>query len=149
MHNITYVKHSTWFLILVFINNMCEYFRLYRHQWLDPHGVFNNCHIFCCNMFVFACPIIAKCQCWLFALSGQISVFALFALKYPYLPYLPSNIRICPHISVFSPVFNFRYLHSGLKDYMSTYKERWCIKICIKSYFNQINTFQYIGIKFK
>jgi hypothetical protein len=34
-------------------------------------------------------------------------------------PYLPSNIRICPHISVFAPVFNFRYLRSGLKDYMS------------------------------
>jgi len=30
-------------------------------------------------MFVFACPIIAKSQCWLFALranTGQISVFA-------------------------------------------------------------------------
>jgi hypothetical protein len=27
--------------------------------------------------------------------------------------------------------------------------ERWCIKICITSYFNQINTFQHIGIKFK
>jgi hypothetical protein len=48
-------------------------------------------HIFCCNMFVFACPIIAKSQCWLFA------------------------IRICPHISVFAPEFNFRYLRSGLK----------------------------------
>jgi hypothetical protein len=34
-------------------------------------------------------------------------------------PYLPSNIRICPHISVVAPVFNFRYLRSGLKDYMS------------------------------
>ena len=31
-------------------------------------------HIFCCNMFVFACPIIARSQCW------------LFALKYPYFP---------------------------------------------------------------
>ena len=34
--------------------------------------------------------------------------------------------RICPHISIFAPVFNFRYLCSGLKDYMSKYKER-CI----------------------
>jgi hypothetical protein len=37
-------------------------------------------------MFIFACPIIAKSQCWLFALranTGQISVFALI---YPYLP---------------------------------------------------------------
>jgi hypothetical protein len=25
---------------------------------------------------------------------------------------------------------------------------RWCIKICIRSYFNKINTFQHIGIKF-
>jgi hypothetical protein len=52
-------------------------------------------HIFCCNMFVFACPIIADSQCWLFALrvnTGQISVFAL---KYPY---LPSYIRISPRI---------------------------------------------------
>ena len=57
-------------------------------------------------MFVFACPIIAKSQCWLFA------------------PYLPSNIRICPHISVFAPEINFRYMCSGLKDYMSKYKER-------------------------
>ena len=46
-------------------------------------------HIFCCNMFVFACPI-AKSQCWLFA--GQ-----------------------CPQISVFAPEFNFRYLRSCLK----------------------------------
>ena len=134
MHNITYVKHSTWFLILVFINNMCEYFRLHRHQWLDPHGVFNNYHIFCCNMFVFACPIIAKCQCWLFALSGQIRIGkSVFALIYPYLPpYSPSGI--CAVVS---------------KIICQSYQERWCIKICIKSYFNQINTFQYIGIKFK
>jgi hypothetical protein len=37
-------------------------------------------------MFVFACPIIAKGQCWLFAFranTGQISVFALI---YPYFP---------------------------------------------------------------
>ena len=48
-------------------------------------------------MFVFACPIIAKSQCWLFALrtnTGQISVFAL---KYRY---LPSYIRICPLIQI-------------------------------------------------
>ena len=32
-------------------------------------------HIFCCNMFIFACPIIARMQCWLFAL--KISIFAL------------------------------------------------------------------------
>ena len=37
---------------------------------------------------------------------------------------LPSNIRIYPHISVFSPVFNFRYLRSVLKYYMSKCKER-------------------------
>jgi hypothetical protein len=35
------------------------------------------------------------------------------------------------------------------RAYMSIYKERWCIKICIKSYVNQIHTFQNIGIKFK
>jgi hypothetical protein len=47
------------------------------------------------------------------------------------------GIRICTKISVFAPVFNFQYLRRGLKDYMSKYKERWCITICIKSYFNQ------------
>jgi hypothetical protein len=26
-------------------------------------------HIFCCNMFVFACSLIAKSQCWLFAIQ--------------------------------------------------------------------------------
>jgi hypothetical protein len=56
-------------------------------------------------MFVFACPIIAKGQCWLFALRA--------------------NIRIFPHISVFAPKINFLYLGSGLKDYMSKYKERY------------------------
>jgi hypothetical protein len=30
-----------------------------------------------------------------------------------------SVLVIFPHISVFDPVFNFRYLRSGLKDYMS------------------------------
>jgi hypothetical protein len=42
-------------------------------------------------------------------IAGQICVLAL---KYPY---LPSNIRICSHISVFAPEFNFWYLRSGLK----------------------------------
>ena len=62
-------------------------------------------------MFAFVCPIIAKSQCWVFAPQG----------KYPY---FPSNIHICPHISVFAPEFNFLYLRSSLKDYMSKYKER-------------------------
>ena len=73
-------------------------------------------------MFVFACPIIAKSQCWLFALRA--------------------NIRICPHMSVFVLVFNFQYLRSGLKDVKVQGK------ICIRSYFNKINTLQHIGIKF-
>ena len=38
-------------------------------------------------MFVFACPIIARSQCWLFALTHPD-------------PYLPSNIRICPRIQL-------------------------------------------------
>ena len=48
-------------------------------------------HICCCNMFVFACPIIARSQCWLFALKANIHIrifpqTLVFALKYPYLP---------------------------------------------------------------
>ena len=56
---------------------------------------YNKCHyhIFCCNMFVFACPIIARSQCWLFAPpSGQIRN------NYPYLP-LNSTSGICAVIS--------------------------------------------------
>jgi hypothetical protein len=30
---------------------------------------------------------------------------------------------------------------------MSKYKEKWCIKICLKSHFNQISKFQNIEIK--
>ena len=48
-------------------------------------------------MFVFACPIIARSQCWLLVLRANISVFAL--------------------------EFNFRYLCSTW-PYMSKYKER-------------------------
>jgi hypothetical protein len=110
-----YVIHATFIRMLCFtyVNKRAFY------PCLQTYRVFNNCHIFCCNMFVFACPIIAKCQCWLFALSGQISVFALFALKYPYLPYLPSNIRICPicpQISVFALIYPYfpPYSTSGI-----------------------------------
>jgi hypothetical protein len=71
-------------------------------------------HIFCCNMFVFVCSIIAKSQCWLF--DGAIS-------------------GICAVVS-------------KIITLLSEYKERWCIKICIRSYFNKINTFQHIGINF-
>jgi hypothetical protein len=45
-------------------------------------------------MFVFACPIIARSQCWLFAHpQGKYGA----------------------NISVFAPEFNFRYLRSILK----------------------------------
>jgi hypothetical protein len=75
-------------------------------------------HIFCCNMSVFACPIIAKSQCWLFALICQ------------YLPpYSTSGI-----IAVVSKIIYFAAKVQG--------------KICIRSYFNKINTLQHIGIKF-
>ena len=80
-------------------------------------------HIFRCNMFVLACLIIARSQCW----NINRDEF--------------EHIHIRPQISVFAPEFNFRYLRSDLKDYMSKYKEIWGINICIKSYFNQINTF--------
>jgi len=44
-------------------------------------------------MFVFACPIIAKTQCWLFVLRAN----TYLPSKYPY---LPSYIRICPRIQL-------------------------------------------------
>jgi len=50
------------------------------------------------------------------------------------LPYASVQISVVAlYLSVFAPEFNFRYLRSGLKDYMSKYKERLCIKICITS----------------
>jgi hypothetical protein len=54
-------------------------------------------------MFVFACPIIARIQCWLFALGA--------------------NIHIGRQISVFDPEFNFWHLQLGFKENMSKYKE--------------------------
>ena len=63
-----------------------------------------NYHIFCCNIFVFACPIIAICQCWLFSLganTGQIPFcpqISVFALIYPYLP-PNSTSGICAVVS--------------------------------------------------
>jgi hypothetical protein len=38
------------------------------------------------NMFVFACPIIAKSQCWLYTLGANTGQISVFALIYPYLP---------------------------------------------------------------
>ena len=85
-----YILFSTYWFCL-FINLMC-YIMLY--------------HIFCCNMLIFACPIIAKSQCWLFVLganTGQISVFSI-------------NIRICPLISVFALIYPYLppYSTSGI-----------------------------------
>ena len=40
-------------------------------------------------MFVFACPIIARCQFWLFALRANIRIdpqISVLALKHPYFP---------------------------------------------------------------
>ena len=61
-------------------------------------------HIFCCNMFVFACPIIDRSQCWLYALRENIGKYS----------YVPSYVRICPRIQL-------PYLCSGIKDYMTKY----------------------------
>jgi hypothetical protein len=84
------------------------------------------------SSFFWACPIIAKSQCWLFALRANTGQISIFALKYPY---LLSYIRICPLIQL-----------PASAQWSQSTKERWCIKICIKSYFNQINTFPHIGI---
>ena len=97
-------------------------------------------HIFCCNMFVFACPIIARSQCWLFALRANTGQISVFALTYPY---LPSNIRICPRIQL--PVS----AQWSQRLYVKVQGKMIHKYICIKSYFNQINTFQHIGIKYK
>jgi hypothetical protein len=35
------------------------------NKWLPKYNIYY--HIFCCNMLIFACPIIANSQCWLFA----------------------------------------------------------------------------------
>ena len=61
-------------------------------------------HIFCCNMFVFACSIIAKRQCWLFAIRGN----------------LPSYVRICSCVEL--PVS--AQWSQILYTLLSKYKER-------------------------
>jgi hypothetical protein len=64
-------------------------------------------HIFCCNMFVFACPIIAKSQCWLFDLSmcPDMSVFVLEQI---------TKINLLREF----PLFNLQYFcfESGFKN---------------------------------
>ena len=60
----TSVCFPTWYLMNITGCELGVYYLVYYH-------------IFCCNMFVFACPIIARSQCWLFAPK---------ALKDPYLP---------------------------------------------------------------
>ena len=86
-------------------------------------------------MFVFPCPIIAK-SVLITCPEG----------KYPYMPskyqYLPSNIRISPRIQL--PVS----AQWSQRVYVKV-QGKGCIKIFNKSYFNEINTFQNIGIKFK
>jgi hypothetical protein len=49
-------------------------------------------------MFVFACPIIAESQSWLFALRANIRIMSIFALIYPYLP-PNSTSGICAVVS--------------------------------------------------
>ena len=60
------------------------------------HTLFVNYHIFCCNNFVFACPIIARSQCCLFALRVNIRIcpqIYVLALKHSYsLPPPPPRI---------------------------------------------------------
>jgi hypothetical protein len=67
----------------------------------------------CCNMFVFACPIIAGSSVG-YLPSGPISIFAL---KYPYWPPNATSVSVqwC----------------QTLLTCMSKCKERWCIKIGI------------------
>jgi hypothetical protein len=96
--------------------------------------------------------IIARSQCWLCP-SGKISVFAL---KYPY---LPSYIRIFPRIQL--PVYGqwsqrlyvkvqgkmvqrYVYLYEYVEDTNTGFNSTG-----LKSYFNQIHTFQNVGKKFE
>jgi hypothetical protein len=55
--------------------------------------------------FIPICPSVPWTICYI--LTGQY-----FSLSHKY----GANIRICPHMSVFAPVFNFWYQRSGLKD---------------------------------
>ena len=53
------------------------------------HTLYVNYHIFCCNNFVFACPIIVRSQCCLFALRVNIRIcpqISILALKHLYFP---------------------------------------------------------------
>ena len=103
----------------------------YRYGYLrantDICTVGQNNQYWLLAVFVFACPILARSQCWLFALRANTG-------KYPY---WPSKIRICPQISVFAPEFNFRYLRSGLKDYMS-----YDMKFSISSLVSALDPYQ-------
>ena len=83
-------------------------------------------------MFVFACPIIARSQCWL---------FALWQIRNNY-PYLPSHIRICPRIQLPVSAQWFQRLYAKVQGKL-VHKDMHTIT------FNQINTFVNIEVKFK
>ena len=87
---------------------------------------------------------------WKYMKSNKKCVFNVrFCMSNNSVGYLPwANIRICPQISISALIYPYLPPNStsGICAVVSTYKERWCMEICIKSYFNQINTFQHIGI---
>ena len=70
-------------------------------------------------MFVFTCPVIARSQCWLFALRA--------------------NFDICPQISIFDPRIELPVTVQWCKP----------LHVKVQGNFNQINLFQNIGITFK
>jgi hypothetical protein len=77
----TFCTRIATFHVVCYHMNHCHYIKL--------EGGIVIYHIFCCNMFVFACPIIARSQCWLFALRANIRIcshISVLALKYPYCP---------------------------------------------------------------
>jgi hypothetical protein len=79
IHNSPLEQYVNEFLL----NGQCH--APYNLQQFLMNSIFYY-HILCFNMFVFACPIIARSQCWLFAnirIGPHISVLAL---KHPYLP---------------------------------------------------------------
>jgi hypothetical protein len=84
------IQHDVYIWANYSVSSYLNFIPICWNVLCDRYNIFY--HIFGCNMFVFACPIIAKSQCWLIALRTNTGQISIFALKYPY---LPSYIRIC------------------------------------------------------
>jgi hypothetical protein len=93
-------------------------------------------HIFCCNMFVFACPKIASNHCRLSALKRNIRIYLHIFFKpdskQKYLQVEQKQLS-CGFIFL---ICQFKDLFCNIKLFLDMQKRTYCNKICDKVMYN-------------